>query len=221
MLMKEENAELQNFKEEITLKQLERETHVIAQQQMYTQMQKELECELRRYRQMQADLNREKVEGDKRMYTLEAELFLSKMAVEDLAHENEELRQEKFNADKERIEAARHTKKQKRSMMRHVLAAFHWQQKTADPLLLEAACAFWDALGGARREEGEYCREHDRVSCLQSKIAWKEITLKGWNGDMEKQLEAEFILKKRFCAISIAKTSDLESKFNVKVASDL
>ena len=38
---------------------------------------------------------------------------------------------------------------------------------------------------------------------------------------MEKQLEAEFILKKRFCAISIAKTSDLESKFNVKVASDL
>ena len=57
---------------------------------MYTQMQKELECELRKYRQMQADLKREKVEGDKRMYTLEAELFISKMAEEDLAHENEE-----------------------------------------------------------------------------------------------------------------------------------
>ena len=28
-------------------------------------------------------------------------------------------------------------------------------------------------------------------------------------------------MKKRFCAVSIAKTSDLESKFNVKVASDL
>ncbi len=38
---------------------------------------------------------------------------------------------------------------------------------------------------------------------------------------MEKQLEAEFILKKRYCAVSIAKTSDLESKFNVKAASDL
>jgi hypothetical protein len=38
---------------------------------------------------------------------------------------------------------------------------------------------------------------------------------------MEKQLEAEFILKKRYCALSIAKTSDLESKFNVRVASDL
>ena len=99
MLLKEENAELKKFKDEITLKQLERESHVIAQQQMYTQMQKELECELRKYRQMQADLNREKAEGDKRMYTLEAELFISKMAEEDLAHENEELKQDKLNAD--------------------------------------------------------------------------------------------------------------------------
>ena len=32
MLMKEENAELKKFKEEITLKQLERKSHVIAQQ---------------------------------------------------------------------------------------------------------------------------------------------------------------------------------------------
>jgi hypothetical protein len=157
---------------------------------MYTQMQKELECELRKYRQMQADLKRENVEGDKRMYTLEAELFISKMAEEDLAHENEELKQEKLNADKERVEAARCAKKQKRSTMRHVLQAFHWKQKTADPVLLEAACAFWDALG-ARRKEGEYCRDHERVSFLQRTIAWKEawkeITLKGWNGDMKKK----------------------------------
>jgi hypothetical protein len=192
MLMKEENAELEKFKEEITLKQLKRESHVIAQQQMHTQMQKELECELRRYRQIQADLNREKVEGDKKMYTVEAEIFLSKMAGEDLAHENEELRQKKLNVDKERIEAARRAKKQKRSTMRHVLAAFHWQQKTADPVSLEAACAFWDALG-ARAEGESYSGDNVRVCCLQRKIAWKAITLKGWNGDIEKQLEAEFI----------------------------
>ena len=55
----------------------------------------------------------------------------------------------------------------------------------------------------------------------RKKIVWKQITLEGWNGDMEKQLEAEFILKKRYCAVSIARASDLESKFNVKVASDL
>ncbi len=138
------------------------------------------------------------------------------MAEEDLAHENEELKHEKLNADKNRVEAARRAKKQKRSTMRHVLQAFHWKQKTTDPVL----CELWEALE-ARREDVEYCRDNERVSCLQRKIAWKEITLKGWNGDMEKQREAEFILKKRYCAISIAKTSDLESKFNVKVTSDL
>ena len=36
MLLKEENAELKKFKEEIMRNQLERESHVIAQQQMYT-----------------------------------------------------------------------------------------------------------------------------------------------------------------------------------------
>jgi hypothetical protein len=220
MVMKEENEQLKKFKEEITLKQLEMETHIISQQQMYTQMEMELECELRKYRQMHEELKRQKVDGDKRVYTLEAELFLSKIAEEDLANENEELKQEKCKADKLSCAAARRAKERKRSTRRHVLEAFQWEKKTAVPVLLEAACAFWDALG-ARSEGGDYSGENVRVSCLQRKIAWKEITLKGWNGDMEKQLEAEFILKKRYCAVSIAKTSELESKFNVKVASDL
>ena len=80
MVMTAENEHLKKFKEEITLKQLEMERHVIAQQQMYTQMQMELECELRKYRQMHEELKLQKVDGDKRVYTLEAELFLSKMA---------------------------------------------------------------------------------------------------------------------------------------------
>ena len=48
MFLKEENEPLKKFKEEITLKQMERERHVIAQQQMYSQMQNDLECELRK-----------------------------------------------------------------------------------------------------------------------------------------------------------------------------
>ncbi len=87
-------------------------------------------------------------------------------------------------------------------------------------MLLEAACAFWDALG-VRTGGGDYCEGHQHVSCLSGKNAWKQITLKGWNGDMKKQLEKEFMFKKRYSAISLAKTSDLESKFNVKVATDL
>jgi hypothetical protein len=75
-----------------------------------------------------------------------------------------------------------------------VLAAFNWSKDTADPLLLGAACAFWDALG-ERQEGGEYCEGKQRISCLARKIAWKQITVEGWNGDMEKQLEREFIKK--------------------------
>ncbi len=48
LLLKEENEPLKKFKEEITLKQMERERHVLAQQQMYSQMQNDLECELRK-----------------------------------------------------------------------------------------------------------------------------------------------------------------------------
>ena len=86
MLLKEENEQLKKFKEEITLKQIERERHVIAQQQMYSQMQNDLEFECRKYRQMHEELKREKAQGDKRLYTLEGELFLSKMVEGDLAH---------------------------------------------------------------------------------------------------------------------------------------
>ena len=190
--MKEENEQLKKFKEEITVKHLEMERHVIAQQQMYTQMQTELECELRKYRQMHEELKRQKVDGDKRVYTLEGELFLSKLAEEDLAIENEELKQEKCKADKVIWAEATRAKERKRSTRGHVLEAFQWEKKTADPVLLEAACAFWDALG-ARAEGESYSSDNVRVCCLQRKIAWKAITLKGWNGDMEKQLEAEFI----------------------------
>ncbi len=156
--------------------------------------QKELELELMTSKQMHEDLRREKREGEKRLYTLEAELFLSKLGAEDLANENEELRQEKVNDDKERFETARRAKQQKLSARRHVLQAFKWKKETVDPVLLEAACAFWNALGG-HSEGCEDWRDKERVSCLERKISWKQITLEGWNGDMEKQLEAEFILK--------------------------
>jgi hypothetical protein len=128
MVMKEENEPLKKFKEEITLKQLEMERHINAQQQMYTQMQMELECELRKHRQMHEELKQQKVNGDKRVYTLEAELFLSKIAEEDLSNENEELKQEKCKADKVSCAAARCTKERKRSTRRHVLEAFQWEK---------------------------------------------------------------------------------------------
>ena len=140
------------------------------------------------------------------MYTLEAELFLAKCAEEDLkeegvriAIENEILKQEQVTVEDvmqraatRRKRALTEAKKERYRTTRYVLAAFNWEKETADPVLLAAACAFWDALG-RRKESGEYCEGHERVSCLSRKIAWKQITLQGCNGDMEKQLEAEFI----------------------------
>jgi hypothetical protein len=111
---------------------------------------------------MHEDLKRAKVEGDKRVYTLEGEIFLSKMVEVDLAHENEELKLGKSKADKLIVEAGRRTKKLNRSTMRHVLEAFQWKKDTADSVFLEAACAFWDAMGAAEGED--YSWENERVS---------------------------------------------------------
>jgi hypothetical protein len=102
---------------------------------------------------MREDLKREKVEGVKRVYTLEGELFLSKMVEVDLAHEKEELKLGNSKADKLIVEADRRAKMLKRSTKRHVLEAFQWKKATADFVLLEAACAFYDAL--VARAEGE------------------------------------------------------------------
>ena len=44
------------------------------------------------------------------------------------------------------------------------------------------------------------------------------MTEYGWNGDMIKELDACFVEKKRFSAVQIAKLSDMESNFNLKVA---
>jgi hypothetical protein len=111
--MKEENEQLKKFKEEMMVKHLEMERHVIAQQQMYTQMQTELECELRKYRPMHEELKIQKVSGDMKVYMLEGELFLSKVAEQDLAIENEELKQEKCIADKLSCAEARRAKERK------------------------------------------------------------------------------------------------------------
>ena len=78
--MQEENEQLKKFKEKMMVKHLEMERHVIAQQLMYTQMQTELEYELRKYRQTHEELKRKMVDGEKRVYTLEGELFPSKVA---------------------------------------------------------------------------------------------------------------------------------------------
>jgi hypothetical protein len=52
-------------------------------------------------------------------------------------------------------------------------------------------------------------------------IAWKYVTEYGWDGEMAAELELGFVNKRRFSAVDIARSSDLDSNFNLKVVSDL
>jgi hypothetical protein len=110
--------------------------------------------------------------------------------------------------------------KAKRKTKAQVLKAFNWSKESADPVLLGAAYAFWDAF---RERDG--CKTGWRKKALVSKLdrmkAWKDITLKGWNGAVKKEIDFEFMRRKRYCAIKMSKASDMESKFNVKVSTDI
>jgi hypothetical protein len=63
---------------------------------------------------------------------------------------------------------------------------------------LATACAFWDSF--SKRAEGQQSwRKYIRVSKFERIVAWKEITLKGWNGKMHEEIDAsqssEFLLR--------------------------
>ena len=110
--------------------------------------------------------------------------------------------------------------KRKSNSKQAVLSAFKWHEERTDPDILRAVTAFWEAFSEQTTGNLEW-RSLKRRSKLQRMIAWKHVTEYGWNGDMIKELDACFVEKKRFSAVQIAKLSDMESNFNLKVASDL
>jgi hypothetical protein len=52
-------------------------------------------------------------------------------------------------------------------------------------------------------------------------MIWKEVTLDCGAGKMRKELQKEFIRSKRYCPIQMASSSDVNSTFNVRAASDI
>ena len=111
-------------------------------------------------------------------------------------------------------------KELERKTRSQVLKAFDWKLDSADPVFLRAACAFWDSFSDRDVGNGGW-RKKARVSKLDRMVAWKAITLNGWNGEMHKEIDSEFMRRKRFCAIKMVQASDMESKFNVKVSTDI
>jgi hypothetical protein len=100
-----------------------------------------------------------------------------------------------------------------------VLRAFEWEENTADPILLRAVCGFWEAFS-VPVQEGEHIEtSKKRMSKLDVMKMWMEVTLNGWAGKTKTELLKEFIRSKKYCPIQMARSSDVNSTFNVRAAS--
>ncbi len=104
-----------------------------------------------------------------------------------------------------------------------VLTAFQWDESTADPVLLRAVCDFWNGLSESTRAmEADQGNTKKRISLREVMNVWKEVTFNGWGGKMRKEIQKEFIRRKRYCPIQMALlASDVNSTFNVRGASEI
>jgi hypothetical protein len=100
-----------------------------------------------------------------------------------------------------------------------VLRAFKWEENTANPVLLRAVTDFWYALSVATK--GDENDTKQRLTHKDVMMIWKEVTLTGWDGNMRKELQKEFIRSKKYCPIQMARSSDVNCTFNVRAASDI
>jgi hypothetical protein len=60
-----------------------------------------------------------------------------------------------------------------------------------------------------------------RMSQVDVRNIWKEVTLNGWGGKLRDELVKEFIQSKKYCPIQMARSSDVNCTFNVRAASDI
>jgi hypothetical protein len=93
---------------------------------------------------------------------------------------------------------------------RKVCNAFGWSQKSADPLLLRAACAFWDGCSNVDHDGTE------RVSFKTRLEIWLDITFRGFKGEAMDALEKAFKKASKFDVVELARRSDVKSQFNAK-----
>jgi hypothetical protein len=87
---------------------------------------------------------------------------------------------------------------------RKVCNAFGWSDKSADPVLLRAACAFWDGCSNV---------DHDgtvRVSFKTRLEIWLEIAFRGFKGEAMDALEKAFKKASKFDVVELARRSDVK-----------
>jgi hypothetical protein len=165
--LKEENDKL---KEEIRTHHAQRERYIMARDEAYEQMRKELESQMEICKGKVIELQAENY------LVLQAENYLVKTDLEAMTHRAGKNSQQKDNFNSNENEKRKRMspglqkqKELKRKKRTQVLKAFNWKKDTADPVLLAAACGFWDSFSGAE-QEGNKNRRKKRV-CL---LSWKE-----------------------------------------------
>jgi hypothetical protein len=208
---KEQNARLL---EEIRKHKVERDSYILERDLQYEQMRKELEIQMEVYKGKVIELQIENylVKADLELMTNKGDEQEDKLKEKNIINEDD---------NGKRMAPGLQTQKElERKTRSQVLKAFDWKLDSADPVLLRAACAFWDSFSDRDVGNGGW-RKKARVSKLDRMVAWKAITLNGWNGEMHKEIDSEFMRRKRFCAIKMVQASDMESKFNVKVSTDI
>ncbi len=89
-----------------------------------------------------------------------------------------------------------------------VCRAFDWSPETVDPVLLRAACGFWE--GCSNRDLG--CDA--RVSCRTRKDIWLELTCVVFKGKVIDELNQAFRKENRFDVIELARRSGVNCQFN-------
>ena len=107
--------------------------------------------------------------------------------------------------------ADRNRKRREYNCKRSVLRSFKWKEDSVEASVLRGAVAFWGATQDDATEEDEL---NQRTSREARKKILKAIIDDGFQGELHDELELEFVRKKRFKVFTLAKISDLESKFN-------
>ena len=204
--------ENERLKDELLAKLAEREKYVQERETTYQQMRKDLESQMNTFKGKVIALRTENI-------LLQADL---EVKISDLEKVNEKVKCLTTVNEKRKRKELSFLKEQhkQRKTRAQVLKAFNWKKESADTVLLAAACAFWDSFRFSNVGK-KVRREKARVSKLDRMKAWKDITLHGWNGAMHKEIDFEFMRRKRYCAIKMSKASDMESRFNVKVSTDI
>ena len=94
------------------------------------------------------------------------------------------------------------------NIKRVILKAFGWEQATADPTMLRAACGFWKGTA-----ECTDCGD-TRTSFKRRMDIWIYLTNHGFNGRVHDVMNKTFMVKNKFNVVELCRKSDVESKFN-------